>query len=50
MEDKTGTLAPGKYADIAVFSKNLFEEEPEEWLDCENVLTVMNGDVVYSAL
>jgi predicted amidohydrolase YtcJ len=50
MEDKVGVLEAGKYADIAVFSKNLFREAPEKWLDCGNVLTLMNGDVVYSAI
>jgi predicted amidohydrolase YtcJ len=50
MEDKVGTLDAGKYADIAVFSKNLFEEEPEAWLSCENVLTLMNGEIVYNAI
>jgi predicted amidohydrolase YtcJ len=50
MEHKVGTLEPGKYADIAVFDKNLFRAEPEEWLTTENVLTLMNGDVVYAAL
>ncbi|MDR2610897.1 MAG: amidohydrolase [Clostridiales Family XIII bacterium] len=48
MEDKTGTLEPGKYADIAVFSKNLFATEPEEWLEAKNVLTLINGGIVYS--
>jgi predicted amidohydrolase YtcJ len=49
MEDKVGTLESGKYADIAVFDRNLFRMPPEKWLDCENVLTLVNGEPVYSA-
>jgi predicted amidohydrolase YtcJ len=50
MEDKVGTLSPGKYADIAVFDKNLFHAAPEEWLETKNVFTMMNGEVVYTKL
>lgn len=47
MEDKTGTLEPGKLADIAVIDKNLFAVHPPELRHRKVVLTVMDGQVVY---
>lgn len=47
MEEKTGSLEVGKYADIAVISKNFFTIPEDEILNCEAVLTVMNGKVVF---
>lgn len=48
-EDKIGTLAPGKLADIAVLDCNLFEEDPEKILDTKVVMTIMDGKIVYQA-
>jgi predicted amidohydrolase YtcJ len=47
MEHMTGLLQAGKYADIAVFSQNMFELAPEAILETEAVLTVCNGKIVY---
>ena len=47
MEDKIGTLEAGKYADIAVLDRNLFQRPAEEILDTQVVLTVMNGNIVF---
>lgn len=47
MEHVTGTLEPGKYADICVAGKNLFEIPVEEIKDCKNVFTVFNGKIVF---
>lgn len=47
MEDKIGTLEPGKYADIAIMDKNLFAIPEDDILDTQIVLTIMNGNIVY---
>jgi len=47
MEDKTGTLEAGKYADLVILSKNLFQESPEEILNTKVMLTIMNGQIVF---
>jgi predicted amidohydrolase YtcJ len=50
MEHRKGRLVPGQLADIAVFSRNLFEATPEQILNDTQVdLTVMDGTVVYRA-
>lgn len=48
-EDKVGTLEKGKYADIAVIDKNLFEIPTEEIKSCKNVCTIFDGKIVYEA-
>lgn len=47
MEDELGTLTPGKYADIVVLDRNLFETPVEEIKDTQVVFTYMNGKLVY---
>lgn len=42
-----GSIAPGKWADLIVLSRNLFEIPPEEIPEAEVELTVFNGEVVY---
>ncbi len=49
VEDRLGTLAVGKEADVCVLSRNLFECEPAEVLDTVSELTVSGGKVVYEA-
>ncbi|PVA09135.1 amidohydrolase [Pelagivirga sediminicola] len=45
-----GRLVPGQLADIAVFSRNLLEAEPEEILnDTYCAMTVLGGQIVYQA-
>lgn len=44
---ETGTLTPGKYADICVLDHNIFEEKPESILETSCVFTMVNGRVVY---
>ena len=44
MEDKLGSLEVGKYADIVVLDRNLFDvESPEEILDTRVQATMMDG-------
>ena len=47
MEHKVGTLEAGKYADIAIADKNLFEIPSDGLKDCRTICTVFNGKVVY---
>ncbi|MBN1661527.1 MAG: amidohydrolase [Anaerolineae bacterium] len=42
-----GTLAPGKLADLAVLSQDIFGMEPMEILETEVVATVFDGEIVY---
>ena len=49
MEQKTGTLEAGKYADIAILDRNLFEIPADEIKDCHVLCTVFNGQIVYEA-
>ena len=46
-EDRIGTLACGKQADICVLDRNLFTCEPAEVLGATAELTVIAGKVVY---
>ena len=49
-EHELGTLEKGKFADIAVIDRNLFEtvkEDPWKIMDASVVLTVSDGKVVY---
>lgn len=42
-----GSLTPGKWADVIVLDRNLFEVEAAEILETAVVLTVFNGEVMY---
>lgn len=47
-EHDRGSLAPGKYADLVVLSRDLFAvEDPRQILDTHAVATVVAGEVVY---
>ena len=46
-DDRLGTLEVGKYADLAVLSRNLFEVKPEEIGGIHVDLTMVGGKVVY---
>ena len=48
-EDVKGTIAPGKYADLAVLDKDILNASPEKIRSVKNVMTVMDGRVVWSA-
>ena len=47
MEHKVGTLEAGKYADIAVADRNLFDVPPDELKDCRTICTIFSGKIVY---
>ncbi len=46
-EEITGTLEPGKKADIAVLDKNIFSVQPEELFKIKVQMTLFNGEVVF---
>jgi hypothetical protein len=46
-EDLKGSIAPGKLADLAVLSEDLFEVPADAILRTRVVLTVLGGEVVY---
>jgi predicted amidohydrolase YtcJ len=51
-EDRKGTLAPGKLADIAVFDTNLVEaakSDPQALLRARVLYTIVGGQIVYDA-
>jgi predicted amidohydrolase YtcJ len=49
LEDKTGSIEPGKRADLIVLDRNLFDIPPEEINEAKVLLTLMDGREVYRA-
>ncbi|MCU7826978.1 amidohydrolase [Kitasatospora sp. DSM 101779] len=49
LEHELGSLTPGKLADLVVVSDDLFELEPEAFLDARVELGVLGGEVVHRA-
>jgi predicted amidohydrolase YtcJ len=47
LEDKVGTLEPGKRADIAIWDSNLYAIPPEKLKDIKCEMTILNGRIVY---
>lgn len=48
-EDRIGTLAAGKLADVVIMDRNLFEASPEEILAAKPLCTFIDGKLVYEA-
>lgn len=46
-EDELGTLEEGKFADIAIIDRNLFETEPEDIRGAHVDMTIMDGKVIF---
>ena len=46
-EDELGTLEEGKFADIAVIDRNLFETEPKYIRGAHVDMTIMDGKVIF---
>lgn len=46
--DETGSIEPGKIANMIILDRNLFEISPGEIGETRVLLTVLDGDVVYS--
>ncbi|MFN3212692.1 MAG: amidohydrolase family protein [Henriciella sp.] len=49
MEDELGTIEVGKLADFTVFDRDLMTIPDAEILQAETVMTVVHGEIVYSA-
>ena len=47
MEDKVGSIEAGKYADLVVLERSLFDVEPEEIADVKILATMMDGRFTY---
>ena len=43
-----GSITPGKWADMILLSRNLFEIDPSEILDTQVELTIFDGEVVFN--
>ena len=48
LEDKIGTLEPGKQADIAIWDKDMYTIPSEDLQNLKCVMTVYNGQVVFA--
>ena len=49
-DDIRGTLEVGKLADITVFDKDLMTIPEEEIMSAKNVLTILDGKIVFQDL
>jgi len=47
MEDKIGSIEPGKCADIAVWLTDLYSAEPDAIKNMKCQMTLLEGEVVY---
>ena len=49
MEDKIGSIEVGKYADLVILEKNLFDVKPREISKVKVLATMMDGRFTYQA-
>ncbi|MCR8924439.1 amidohydrolase family protein [Dasania sp. GY-MA-18] len=50
LDNQTGSIEVGKYADLVVLSDNLFEVEPSDISEAKVTATIMEGEVVFGEL
>jgi len=46
-ENVKGSLEPGKFADLTVWSNNIYEIEPSEIVNINIGMTMIGGKIVY---
>ena len=46
-DDKTGSIEDGKYADLVVLDKNIFELQVDEIHTAQVMITMLQGEVIY---
>jgi predicted amidohydrolase YtcJ len=49
LEKKTGSIEVGKFADLIVLNANLYETPVENINEVEVLLTLLNGEVIYTS-
>ena len=49
LDDVTGSIEVGKFADLVVLDRNLFEQEPEDLFRATVEQTFVEGERVYDA-
>ena len=49
-ESERGSIEPGKLADLTVFDRDLMTVPEPEILKAKNLMTIINGEVVYAAV
>ena len=49
MEDKIGSIEPGKLADIVVLNKDYFAVPDQEIKQIRSILTIVDGKIVHDA-
>ena len=50
IDDMTGSVEVGKYADLIVLDQDLFETAIQDVSDVQVLLTLLEGDVMYGSL
>ncbi len=48
MDEKTGTIEVGKLADLVVLSRNIFEIPSKEFMSVQALMTISEGEIVFS--
>jgi predicted amidohydrolase YtcJ len=49
-ENERGTIEPGKLADLTIFDTDIMTVPEPEILKAKNLMTVIGGEIVYSAM
>jgi predicted amidohydrolase YtcJ len=48
-ENTTGSLEPGKYADLVIWSNDLYNVAPADLMNLESEMTIVNGEILFDA-